>query len=120
MAVAQHGTAAERSPLRRIADGVGVGTISVVQPFFTSARGVMAVPSLGRVNPSGVNMLAIILAIVAACVLLAELWTGIAVVGWSGDNMVVERSKSPGPYWFTMAIHTLIGVSLPVLTALAT
>ncbi len=32
--------------------------------------------------------------------LVLQLATGIAVVGWSGDSMPVHRDKSPGPYWF--------------------
>jgi hypothetical protein len=64
-------------------------------------------------------MIPTILSIVASFVLVAELWTGIAVVGVSGDDMFVEREKSPGPYWFTMTIHIAVGVGLPLLWALA-
>jgi hypothetical protein len=76
--------------------------------------------STGRADLLRDKMIPIILSIVAFCVLVAEFWTGIAVVGWSGDNLVIERKRSPGPYWFTMALHTLIGVGLPVLFAFAT
>ncbi len=65
-------------------------------------------------------MVPVILSIVAICFLVAEFWSGIAVLGWNGDHMVVFREKSPGPYWFTMALHTVIGVGLPVLAAFAT
>ncbi len=65
-------------------------------------------------------MLAICLSIVSSCVLAAEFWAGIAVDGGTfGDDMVVEREKAPGPYWFTMAIHTAIGVGVPLLSILA-
>jgi hypothetical protein len=65
-------------------------------------------------------MIPVVLSIVAFCVLVGEFWTGIAVVGLGGDNMVIEREKSPGPYWFIMALHTFAGIGLPVLAALAT
>jgi hypothetical protein len=86
----------------------------------SSARAVKAEPNRGRAISFRVNMIPIILSIVAFCVLVAEFWTGIAVVGWSGDKMVIERRKSPGPYWFTMAIHTVIGVGIALLSLLAT
>ena len=65
-------------------------------------------------------MIPIILSIVAFCVLVAEFWTGVAVVGLTGDYMVIEREKSASGYWFVMAIHMFIGVGLPVLFAFAT
>ncbi len=55
-----------------------------------------------------------VLSLVSSCVLVAEWWSGIAVVGWTGDNMVIEREKSPGPYWFTMTLHTFVGLTLPL------
>jgi hypothetical protein len=64
-------------------------------------------------------MITIFLSIVAFCVLVAEFWTGFAVIGWSGDNVVIDRRKSPGPYWFMMLLHTVIGVGLPLLSAIA-
>ena len=65
-------------------------------------------------------MIPIILSVVAFCVLVAEFWTGNAVVGLSGEDMLIEREKSPSSYWFMMALHTLIGVGLPVLSAFVT
>ena len=64
-------------------------------------------------------MLALILTLVSVCILVAEFWTGIAVVGWQGDQPILERSKSPGPYWFTMILHTIAGVGMPVLAFVA-
>ena len=51
-------------------------------------------------------MIPALLSIISFCVLLAEFWAGFAVVDWCGDEKVIEREKSPGLYWFTMAIHT--------------
>ena len=62
-------------------------------------------------------MVPTILSIAAFCFLVVEFWSGMAVTGLSGDHMVVCREKSPGPYWFTMALHTVAGVGLPVLAA---
>ena len=55
----------------------------------------------------------------ALVIILFELFTGIAVVGWAGDKMVVERAESPGPYWFTIVLHSLIGLGLPLLVLLS-
>ncbi len=60
-------------------------------------------------------MLAIVLSLLSVCILVAELWTGIAVVGWQGDKLFLERSKSPGPYWFMMMLHIIAGIVIPVL-----
>ena len=51
----------------------------------------------------------------AIFIIAIELFTGCAIIGWTGDNMVVEREKSPGPYWFAVILHALIGVLLPIL-----
>jgi hypothetical protein len=60
-------------------------------------------------------MLSILVCVGCLCFVGAELWTGIAVMGWTGDFATVERAKSPGPYWFTMALHTLIGIGITAL-----
>ncbi len=60
-----------------------------------------------------------VLSIVFFCILVAEFWTGFAVIGFSGDDMLIDRKKSPGPYWLVMAIQTAIGVGLPLLLAFA-
>ena len=39
---------------------------------------------------------------------LLELWMGCAIAGWTGDNSVIQRSKSPGPYWFVMILQSAI------------
>ncbi len=44
-----------------------------------------------------------------------ELYTGFAFLGWAGDNRVVEREKSPGPYWFAISFHLLIAIGFPLL-----
>ncbi len=58
-----------------------------------------------------------VLSIVFFCILVAEFWTGFAVVDFSGDDMLIDRRKSPGPYWLMMAIHTAGSVGLPLLSA---
>ncbi|WDQ16666.1 hypothetical protein [Rhodopirellula sp. P2] len=47
-----------------------------------------------------------------------ELFTGCAMLGWAADKMVVEREKSPGPYWFAIALHSVVGIGLPILFAI--
>lgn len=64
-------------------------------------------------------MLTAVLAVVSLSILIAEFWLGIAVTGWSGDDLYVERSESPGPYWAWMVLHTTVCAGLPVLTWLA-
>ncbi|MEM7782890.1 MAG: hypothetical protein AAF939_13760 [Planctomycetota bacterium] len=60
-------------------------------------------------------MLAIGFTIFALFVIGLELFTGFAMIGWTGDYMVVEREKSPGPFWFTIILHMLVGFGLPLL-----
>ena len=48
-------------------------------------------------------------------IIVMELLTGCALVGWSGDNVVVEREKAPGPYWFTVALHSFAGLAVPLV-----
>ncbi|WP_419193926.1 hypothetical protein [Novipirellula herctigrandis] len=59
-----------------------------------------------------------ILAISAFATYVLQLWTGVAFAGWSGDDSLVERSKSPGPYWFVMTLQTLALIIIPVLILL--
>ena len=59
-----------------------------------------------------------ILGVIAIATYLLQLWTGIAVAGWAGDQLFVEREKSPGPYWFVMALQTAVLIAIPVLIAL--
>ena len=48
-------------------------------------------------------------------IIVLELFTGFALMGWSGDNAVVSRETAPGPYWFTMALHIAVGIVLPLV-----
>ena len=61
------------------------------------------------------SMLAIGFTVFTLFIIGLELFTGCAVIGWAGDNMIVEREKSPGPYWFAIILHVLVGVGLPLL-----
>ena len=64
-------------------------------------------------------MLTVALAVASILILLAELWLGIAVTGWQGDDLYVERIKSPVIYWFVMAFHAFVCIGLPTLSFLA-
>ena len=64
-------------------------------------------------------MLAISLSVVSLSILAAEFWLGIAVIGWQGEKLYLERAKTPGPYWMMMALHTIAGVGIPVLAFMA-
>ena len=59
-----------------------------------------------------------ILGVIAIATYILQLWTGIAVAGWAGDQSLIEREKSPGPYWFVMALQTAVLIAIPVLIAL--
>ena len=56
----------------------------------------------------------IVLGIIAVATYVLQLWTGIAFAGWSGEQSLIERAKNPGPYWFVMALQTLVLVAIPV------
>lgn len=58
-----------------------------------------------------------VMALLLAATFAMELWFGIAVMGWSGDRAIVHRDKSPGPYWFVMAVQTFVLIVLPILYA---
>ena len=64
-------------------------------------------------------MLATILTFVSCMILIAEFWLGIAVTGWQGERLFLERAKTPGPYWMMMILHTTICVGLPLLAFVA-
>ncbi|TWT65083.1 hypothetical protein [Allorhodopirellula solitaria] len=49
---------------------------------------------------------------------LLQLWSGFAVAGISGDQVLVDRRTRPGPYWFIMAIQTMILVVAPILVGM--
>ena len=58
------------------------------------------------------SVTSVLVAVVPFVVIGLELYSGCAVIGWTGDRMVVERRKSPGPYWFSIALHTVIAMFL--------
>lgn len=64
-------------------------------------------------------MLSTTLAFISCIILIAEFYLGIAVIGWQGERLYLERSKTPGPYWMMMALHTAICVGLPTLAFVA-
>ena len=64
-------------------------------------------------------MLTSVLTLASVLFLAFELYFGIAVTGWTGDELYVERSKAPGPYWMFVAIHSVIAIGIPVLSLLA-
>jgi hypothetical protein len=53
--------------------------------------------------------------IFSAFIIALELFTGFAVIGWTGDNMLVEKEKSPGPYWFAITVQLLIFVGFGLI-----
>lgn len=61
-------------------------------------------------------MLTTTLAAMSLLILGGELYFGIAVTGWQGDDIYVERSKAPGPYWMWMTLHIAVCIGLPVLS----
>lgn len=64
-------------------------------------------------------MLATILSVVSLGILIADFRLGIAVIGWQGDRLFLERSKTPGPYWMMMTLHTIVCIGLPALAFMA-
>jgi hypothetical protein len=48
-------------------------------------------------------------------IVLLELATGYAAVGWSGRMMLASRKKLPGPYWFSILLHLVLLIGLPAL-----
>ena len=60
-------------------------------------------------------MVAIVVELFGLFVVVFELGTGCAVLGWAGDKMVVDRRKNSGPYWIAIALHIFIVIGLPLL-----
>lgn len=58
------------------------------------------------------SVTSVLVAVAPFVVIGLELCSGCAVMGWTGDRMVVEREKSPGPYWFSIALHTVMAAFL--------
>lgn len=46
---------------------------------------------------------------------IVELITGHAVVGWSGRMMLASRRKLPGPYWFSILLHLFLLILVPAM-----
>ncbi|NNE00567.1 MAG: hypothetical protein HKN47_24905 [Pirellulaceae bacterium] len=59
------------------------------------------------------------IAVSAVLTYILQLCTGFAVAGWTGDHALIDRRKKPGPYWFVMALQTLLLIIVPTLIALA-
>ena len=60
-------------------------------------------------------MLSIWFSVFSILIIGLELFTGFVIIGWTGDNMVVERKRHPGPYWFGIILHVIVAVGLPLL-----
>ena len=60
-------------------------------------------------------MLSICFFVFSILIIGLELFTGFVIIGWTGDNMVVERKRHPGPYWFGIILHVIVAVGLPLL-----
>ncbi|TVP96814.1 MAG: hypothetical protein EA381_16540 [Planctomycetaceae bacterium] len=58
-----------------------------------------------------------LLALSAVLTYVLELWTGFAFAGWLGDYALIDRRAAPGPYWFVMAVQTLVLFGVPALIA---
>ena len=74
--------------------------------------------NLQECEPSELKLI-IALSGCSACIICLEPLTGVALIGLAGDEMLVEREKSPGPYWFAIALHFLIGIGAPYLLMFA-
>jgi hypothetical protein len=64
---------------------------------------------------TSMTLLDIILFPFSMIIFIAELWSGYAVIGWAGDRSVVERSKSPGPYWFAIVVQAICWICISAL-----
>ncbi|TWU04497.1 hypothetical protein [Stieleria varia] len=47
----------------------------------------------------------IIFAVVTVGIFILELWTGIALAGWSAHYAYVSRETHPRRYWFAMVVQ---------------
>lgn len=48
------------------------------------------------------------LAFMGIATYVLQLWIGVAFVGWAGDFSFVDRETRPGPFWFVMALQTVL------------
>ena len=47
-------------------------------------------------------------------VVILEIITGVAVIGWQGDRSILEREKAPYQYWIAIIAQVMIGIPLPL------
>lgn len=47
-----------------------------------------------------------------------QLWSGFAVAGMMGDNMLVDRRTKPGSYWLIITLQTLILLGIAAVSYL--
>lgn len=73
-----------------------------IKPSFTESR--FQIDSEPVIAPFVPYLL--VLVIVATYAL--QIWTGVAVAGWTGDQSLIRRSKTPRQYWFVMGLQTLV------------
>lgn len=52
---------------------------------------------------------------ISILVIAFEVYAGAAVIGLAGERSVVLRKQSPGPFWFSIILQTLIFVVLPTI-----
>ena len=56
-----------------------------------------------------------LLCLFTAAIIVLEIATGCAIIGWAGDKQVAVREKSPGPFWFAIVLQALAGIGVPLL-----
>jgi|GEM_PF-2122896 len=64
-------------------------------------------------------MIRVIFAVLLLTIFAMELCFGFAVVGWQGDNFLIERAKFPIQYWLVMALQFVIAIGVPLLACAA-
>lgn len=47
--------------------------------------------------------------------IVLELFTGVAVFGFTGGKAIVQRSEEPGKFWFSIALQAVFGLVLPAM-----
>ena len=60
----------------------------------------------------------IFIAVSAVVTYILELWTGFAVASFQSSNPLVDRRTKPGPYWFVMAVQTMVLIIVPIIVAM--
>jgi hypothetical protein len=56
----------------------------------------------------------LVFSLIGLSIIVLELYTGFAVAGWPGDGMVLDRTKTPGPFWFVLVLQIIIVVGVPL------